>query len=248
MRTSNPTLNQRAFQNLGYGAVYGQTMTIDGTVNKTGFLLILLTLSAAVPWTLFFAFKAIPLVMLLALIGLIGGLITGLVTVFKKDWSMITAPLYACFEGLLLGSISAIFERSYPGIAIQAVGLTFGTLCGLLLAYRSGMIKVTENFKMGVIAATFGICLMYMVSFVLSLFGIRLGFIHGNGLLSIGISLVVVGVAALNLVLDFDFIENAARQGAPKYMEWYSAYGLLVTLVWLYLEILRLLSKLRSRD
>jgi uncharacterized YccA/Bax inhibitor family protein len=170
------------------------------------------------------------------------------VTVFKKSRAGVTAPIYALLEGLLLGGLSAIFEAQYPGIVIQAVGLTFGTLFCLLVAYTSRMIKVTQNFRLGVFAATGGIALFYLASMVLGFFGIHIPYIHEGGLIGIGFSLFIVVIAALNLVLDFDFIEQAAAQGAPRYMEWYGAFGLIVTLVWLYIEILRLLSKLRSRN
>jgi uncharacterized YccA/Bax inhibitor family protein len=183
----------------------------------------------------------------LVAIGGIGGFIAALVTIFKKEWSPITAPIYALLEGLALGGISAVFELRYPGIAMQAVGLTFGTLFVLLLAYHSGLIPVTEKFKLGVVAATGGIAVFYLVEFVLGFFGVHFAAINGSGLLGIGFSVVVVIVAALNLVLDFDFIESGVNAGAPKYMEWYGAFGLIVTLVWLYLEILRLLAKLNSR-
>jgi uncharacterized YccA/Bax inhibitor family protein len=179
--------------------------------------------------------------------GAIGGFIVALITVFKKTWSPITAPIYALLEGLFIGGISSIFEAKYPGIVIQAVGLTFGTLFGLLVAYKTGFIKATENFKLGVVAATGGIALIYFVSFILGFFGVGVPFIHESGLMGIGFSLFVVVIAALNLVLDFDFIEHGAEHGAPKYMEWYAAFGLMVTLVWLYIEILRLLAKLRDR-
>jgi uncharacterized YccA/Bax inhibitor family protein len=171
-----------------------------------------------------------------------------LVTVLKKTWSPITAPIYALLEGLVLGSASAMVEMRYPGIAMQAVGLTFGTLFALLLAYRAGVIRATEKFKMGVFAATGGIMVFYLVQFVLGFFGVRFAAINGSGPLGIVISLFIVVIAALNLVLDFDMIESGARAGAPKYMEWYGAFALMVTLIWLYLEILRLLTKLRSRD
>jgi uncharacterized YccA/Bax inhibitor family protein len=160
----------------------------------------------------------------------------------------VTGPIYALLEGLFLGGISAIFEARYPGIVIQAVSLTFGTLLVLLVAYTSRVIRPSENFKLGIVAATGGIALIYMASFVLGLFGVSMPYIHDNGLIGIGFSLFVVVIAALNLVLDFDFIENGASQGAPKYMEWYGAFGLMVTLIWLYIEILRLLAKLRSRN
>jgi len=180
--------------------------------------------------------------------GAIGGLVFAIATIFKKEWAPVTAPMYALTEGFFLGAISAIFEHRFPGIVMQAVMLTFGTLFALLFAYRSGLIKATENFKLGVVAATGGIALVYLASIVLSFFDIRVPFIHESGVIGIGFSLFVVVIAALNLVLDFDFIESGVEQKAPKYMEWYGAFGLMVTLVWLYVEFLRLLSKLQSRN
>ena len=246
MRTSNPALNERAFQ--GERAVLGDTMTLQGTVNKTGVLLICAVATAAWTWNLFLHSRSPQTVMPLALVGGIGGLIVAMVTIFKKQWAGITAPIYALLEGLVLGSISAILEVRFPGIAIQAVSLTFGTLVILLLAYRSGLIAVTEKFRLGIIAATGGIALFYIVEIVLGFFGIHFTAINGSGAIGIGFSVFVVIIAALNLVLDFDFIETGVRVGAPKYMEWYGAFGLMVTLIWLYFEILRLLSKLRSRE
>jgi uncharacterized YccA/Bax inhibitor family protein len=189
-----------------------------------------------------------PAMMVFMITGAIGGLITALITVFKKTWAPYTAPVYALLQGLFLGGISALFNQRFPGIVIQAVALTFGTLFGLLFAYKSGLIKVTENFKLGVMAATGGIAIAYFLSFILGMFGVNIGFMHSNGPVGIIISLVIVVVAALNLVLDFDFIESGAKNGAPKYMEWYASFGLMVTLIWLYLEMLRLLSKLSSRN
>jgi len=245
-RTSNPALNERAFQ--GERAVLGEAMTLQGTVNKTGVLLICAVATAAWTWNLFLHSHSPQTVMPLAVLGGIGGLIVAMVTIFKKEWSGVTAPIYALLEGLVLGSISAMLELRFPGIAIQAVSLTFGTLVVLLLAYRSGLIAVTEKFRLGVIAATGGIALFYIVEIVLGFFGVHFTAINGSGAIGIGFSIFVVIIAALNLVLDFDFIETGVRVGAPKYMEWYGAFGLMVTLIWLYFEILRLLSKLRSRD
>jgi uncharacterized YccA/Bax inhibitor family protein len=244
MRSGNPALTAETFT--GVRATSREdAMTIEGTVNKTAFSLIVLLLMATWTWNMGVADpRSGPLVLL----GVIGGLVTALVTVFKKTWAPVTTPIYAAFEGLALGGVSAMFESRYPGIASQAIFLTFGTLGALLLAYRSGFIRATENFKLGVFAATGGIGLVYLVGFVMSFFGASIPLIHGSGTVGILFSLFVVGVAALNLVLDFDFIEEGAKRGAPKYMEWYGAFGLLVTLVWLYLEILRLLSKLRERD
>ena len=244
-RTSNPVMKSGTFD--GVRALTGERgMTIDGTVNKTGVLLLCVAVPAMWTWTLVRTENA-PLAMLLLLAGLIGGFIMALVTVFKKAWSPVTAPIYALFEGLVLGGISAMFETAYPGIAIQAVMLTLGTLVALLLAYRSGMIRATEGFKKGVFAATGGIAIFYFVTFVLGIFGVHFPQIYGSGPIGIAFSLFVVVIAALNLVIDFDLIETGAAQGAPKYMEWYGAFALMVTLIWLYLEMLRLLSKLRSR-
>jgi uncharacterized YccA/Bax inhibitor family protein len=225
----------------------GETMTLEGTVNKTGILLLCAVATAAWTWHLAMNPATLPLDYLLLVVGLIGGLIFALITTFKKTWAPVTAPIYALLEGLVLGGISATLEQRYPGIAIESVCLTFGTMFVLLLAYRSGMIKVTQKFRLGVIAATGAIFLFYMVEILLGFFGIHFTAVNGSGWLGIGISLVIVCVAALNLVLDFDFIESGVAAGAPKYMEWYGAFGLMVTLVWLYLEMLRLMAKLRGR-
>jgi uncharacterized YccA/Bax inhibitor family protein len=246
LRTSNPALNPKAFQ-VG-GATFGESMTISGTVNKAGLLLICVVATAAWTWRQFMSSPAPETVAPYLIVGGIGGFIVALVTIFKKTWAPVTAPLYGLLEGLVLGGVSALFELRFPGIAIQAVGLTFGTLVALLLTYRSGLIRVTDSFRLGVVAATGGIALFYLATFILGFFGVHFNSIYGAGPIGIGFSVFVVIIAALNLVLDFDFIENAARAGAPKYMEWYAAFGLMVTLIWLYLEILRLLSKLRSRD
>jgi uncharacterized YccA/Bax inhibitor family protein len=216
-------------------------MTIKGTVDKTAIGLFLLVFSAYYtfgPGTTHF----VP-------VGIFGGLIVAIITIFKKQWSPITVPIYAILEGLALGSISYMFNESYDGIVVQAIGLTIAILASLLLAYRSGVIKATENFKLGVFAATGGIFLLYMASIIMSFFGASISVLDptNSSLMSIGISLFVVVIASLNLVLDFDFIEEGAEKGAPKYMEWYGAFGLLVTLIWLYLEILKLLAKTRNR-
>ncbi len=244
LRTSNPALNPKAFQ----GAVAaGEAMTLQGTVNKTGILLILTVASAAWTWERFLV-GGPQATMPLLIGGAIGGLVVALVTIFKKEWSPITAPLYALLEGLVLGGISAAVNASAPGLALEAVSLTFGTLFVLLAAYSSGLIPVTNTFRLGVVAATGGIAVIYLVTMVLGFFGVHTFSIYGNGAIGIAFSAFVVIIAALNLVLDFDFIASAARMGVPKYMEWYSAFGLMVTLIWLYLEVLRLLGKLRNRN
>ena len=247
-KSGNPAFKSKAFSHRSSDFSTDQVMTLSGTVNKTGFYLLLLTLSAAYTWNIFFNSGDPSSVAGLMIFGLIGGLIAAMVTIFKPTVANISAPIYALLQGLAIGGISAMFESSYEGIVIQAVTLTFGTLAALLLAYKSGLIKPTENFRLMLFAATGGIFVLYMLNFVMSFFGASIGFIHSNGIMGIGFSLVVVAIAALNLVLDFDFIEQAAEQGAPKYLEAYGAFSLMVTLVWLYLEILRLLAKLNSRN
>ena len=228
--------------------ITGEVMTLNGTVNKTGILLGILVLTAVYTWNLFFQTGNPAAVMPIAIGGAIGGFVLALITIFKKAWSPYTAPIYAALEGLFLGGISAIFEYQYPGIVIQATGLTLGTLASLLVLYKLGIIKPTENFRLMIVSATMGIAVLYLISMIMNMFGSSgIGFIHSNGLFGIGFSLFVVAIAALNLVLDFDFIEQGSELGAPKYMEWFGAFSLMVTLIWLYLEMLRLLAKLRSR-
>ncbi|MGB2627152.1 MAG: Bax inhibitor-1/YccA family protein [Candidatus Acidiferrum sp.] len=243
-RSNNPVLKESAFS--GQLAT-GQSMTIQGTVNKTGLLLLCVVVTSAYTWGLGRSQSpeaAYPWM----LGGAIGGFVVALVTIFKKEWSPVTAPLYALLEGLFLGGISILFERSYPGIAVRAVALTFATLLVLLLAYKTGIIRATRGFKLGVLVATGAIAVVYMISMVASIFfHTQFSFLYSSSPLSIGISLFVVAIAALNLILDFDMIESAARMGAPRYMEWYGAFGLMVTLIWLYTEILRLLGKVQRR-
>jgi uncharacterized YccA/Bax inhibitor family protein len=245
LRSGNPALGADTFRDASIGRSTGDVMTVGGTVNKTGVCLLVLMAAATYTWNL--GMSGDPAARTYMMVGVIGGLIAAMATVFKKEWAPVTAPAYAALEGLALGGISAVFETRYPGIVSQAVFLTFGTLAALLLAYRSGFIRATENFKLGVFAATGGIALLYLIGFVMSFFGARIPLIHESGTVGIVFSLFVVTVAALNLVLDFDFIEQGAERGAPRFMEWYAAFGLLVTLVWLYLEILHLLSKLQER-
>ena len=247
MRTANPALNSKTFTDVAILSDPSRIMTIQGTVNKTLLMLTLVLIPASWTWNMFFNSGNPQVIMPWLFGGVFGGFIVALITIFKKQWSPITAPMYSVLEGLALGGISAFFEARFPGVVIQAVALTFGTLFCLLLAYKSGIIRATENFKLGVVAATGGIALIYIVTMILGFFGIRMPYIHESGIIGIGFSAFVVIIAALNLVLDFDFIENGAQSGAPKFMEWYAAFGLVVTLIWLYLEILRLLAKLSSR-
>ena len=240
MRSGNPTLNQNTFKNLSKTSS-SDVMTIDGAVNKTTLSLMILLFCA------YYTYSTANTGLIM--VGFIGGFITALVTIFKKEWSAITVPIYSILQGLALGGISAIYNHMYTGIVQQAIFLTMGIFGALLFAYKSKIIAPTENFKLGVFAATGGIALIYFISFVMSFFGNGLAIMNpqNSSLFSIGFSLFVVIIASLNLVLDFDFIEEASEMGVPKYMEWYSAFGLLVTLIWLYLEILRLLAKLQSR-
>ncbi|MDA7810306.1 Bax inhibitor-1/YccA family protein [Flavobacteriaceae bacterium] len=244
-RSGNPALSSKTFENAirtNRGPIIkDDVMTIKGTVDKTAICLVLL-ISAG-----YFSFEENSTTLMIG--GFIGGLIMLIVTIFKKHLSPITVPLYALFQGLLLGGISFMYGQLYDGIVFNAIMITLSILISLLFAYRSGIIKATENFKLGVFAATGGIVLVYIFSFIASFFGAGFSIMNpSNGsLLSIGFSLLVIVIASLNLVLDFDFIEEGAEKGAPKYMEWYGAFGLLVTLIWLYLEILRFLAKLNSR-
>jgi uncharacterized YccA/Bax inhibitor family protein len=246
MRTANPAFSGDTYDVRSAYAGYGPAMTISGTVNKAGILMLCVLGTAAWTWNQFFTTGDIASVSGYTMVGAIGGFIVALVTIFKKEWSPVTAPIYALLEGLFLGSLSATLEVRYPGIAIESVALTFGTCFCMLLAYRSGLIRPTQKFMMGIVAATGGIAVVYFASMLLGFFHVQIPGIFGSGPVGIIFSLVVVVIAALNLILDFNFIEQGALHGAPKYMEWYSAFGLMVTLIWLYLEIIRLLSKLRS--
>jgi uncharacterized YccA/Bax inhibitor family protein len=246
MRTSNPLLKADTFDLRNEGTT---TMTIMGTVNKTALLVAIVFVAAIWTWNQFPPQGGMPKSAIGWLIGAgIGGVVLSLVTSFKPTIAWITAPAYALCEGVLMGAISALFEARFPGIAMQATGITATTLLALLFAYRSGIIRATENFKLGVTAATGGIALLYIATWILGMFGVQMPFIHESGIIGIGISMFIVVIAALNLVLDFDFIEKGEANGAPKHMEWYASFGLLVTLVWLYFETLRLLAKLQSRD
>lgn len=243
MRTANPTLTDSTFASLGIGAA--KPMTLQGTVNKTALFLALVFISAVFTWQKALVNPAAAMPWMWG--GAIAGFVLCMVTCFKKEWAAVTGSLYAVAEGLFLGALSALYEQRFQGIVLQAVLLTIGVLLALLAVYSMRLIKATENFKLGLFAATGGIALVYLATIVLGFFGIQIPYIHDSGTVGIGFSIVVVIIAALNLVLDFDFIENGCTHGAPKYMEWYAAFGLLVTLVWLYIEILRLLAKLASR-
>lgn len=244
--TGNPTLTPKVFSDAGR-VLPGEAMTVQGTVNKTAVLLGLTTISASYTWHLFWQAGATPSYGWLAG-GAIAGFVFAMITCFKMEWSPVTAPIYAVCEGLFIGGMSSLFEQRFPGIVIQAVMLTFGTLAALLAAYTTGLIRASSGFRRGVFAATGGIAILYLVSMVLGFFHIQIPGIFGSGPVGIIFSVAVVIIAALNLVLDFDLIESGAQQGAPKYLEWYGAFALMVTLIWLYMEILRLLAKLNRRD
>ena len=239
-RSGNPVLTSNAFNTT---AISSETMTINGTVNKTFLSLTLLMVTG------YYTFMSGQIMSGFAIFSLIAAFIVAIITMYKKEWSPITVPIYAILEGIGLGWFSYSFNSLYDGIVLSAICITVSILLAMLMIYRSGLIKPTENFKLGVCAATGGIALLYIINLVMSFFGSQMGImnIQNASLMSIGFSLFVIVIAALNLVVDFDFIEEGAEKGAPKYMEWFGALGLMVTLVWLYLEILRLLAKLRSR-
>jgi uncharacterized YccA/Bax inhibitor family protein len=251
-KSSNPVLGSAVFNKVHAGT-QSDVMTIEGTVNKTGLMFLILAFAAMFTWRKFFgAFDysspeaAFSVVAPWLIGGGIGGFIVAIITVFSPRYSNITAPIYAVLEGLFLGGISAFFESRFPGLVMRAVALTFGVFLIMLFLFRSGKIRATGKFRMAIMAATGGIALIYLISFIAGLFGTSFNFLHGSGVMGIGFSLVVVAIAALNLILDFDFIQRGVSARAPKIMEWYGAFGLMVTLVWLYIEILRLLSKLAS--
>lgn len=246
MQTSNPVLTTDTFPRQGNLSI-GEAMTMQGTVFKTLLLLAVVMLSSLWTWSLFLKTGNPASVQGLMIIGVVGGLILAIATTFKQTWAPITAPLYAAFQGLFIGGISAIMNAAFPGIVIQAATLTFGTLAAMLFLYQTKWIQVNDTFRMIVVSATGGIMVAYLISWVLSFFGIQVPFIYGNGIAGILFSLFVIGVAALNFVLDFDFIDRAVARGTPKYMEWYGAFALMVTMIWLYIEFLRLLSKLKQR-
>lgn len=239
-------MSGKIYEKVG-SALSDNTMTINGTLNKIGLMLVLLVVSASYTWKLVLADDP-SRVGTLAIVGAIGGFVVAMITVFRPKSSPYTAPVYAILEGMFLGAISAVINVQYPGVAFQAVMLTIGTLFTMLFLYRSGTIRATPKFRRGVMMATGAVFFAYMISWILSLLGMPMGFMHSSGPLGILISLVIIVIAALNLIMDFDFIEKGAQMGAPKYMEWFGAFGLMVTLIWLYIEFLRLLSRFAGRD
>ncbi|WP_343703068.1 Bax inhibitor-1/YccA family protein [Chitinophaga sp.] len=242
IESKNPVLSEKTFQEASR-AQYSESMTLNGTVGKMAFLLALVLASAVYSWG---AFARGENVMPYMIGGAIGGLVLALVISFKKEWAAYLAPAYALAKGLLLGAVSAYYASRWDGIVLQAVGLTIATFIGMLVLYRARIIRATERFKSVMFAAVTGIAIFYLIAFVLGFFNISIPFLHEGSLIGIGFSVVVTAVAALMLIIDFDMIENGITQGAPKYFEWYASFALLVTLIWLYLEILRLVSKINS--
>ena len=254
---ANPALNERTFSDERLRTVdprifdptetWRDRMTLDGVVIKSAALLLLVAAFGVVGWSQVERTELGVRLPGWLLIGLLGGLGIAIVTMFKPNIARFTAPIYAVVEGLVLGAISAAYDFRYDGIVVQAVGLTIAVFALMLVLFATKKIEVTDKLRTGVMAATGAIFLVYMVSLVVNLFGGNMPFIHDSGPIGIGFSLFVVGLAAFNLLLDFDVIQKGIAAGAPKQFEWYSAFGLLVTLVWLYLELLRLLAKLRDR-
>jgi uncharacterized YccA/Bax inhibitor family protein len=250
-KSGNPTLTQKMFDSSLHLASQAQgTMSVRGAINKFGFLMIMVIAGAVYNWHMFDQ-QQFGTMQTLMIVGIIGGLISALAISFKPNWAAYIAPLYGLLEGLFIGGISALvnatYAKQYPGLVIQAVGLTFGVAIAMFLLYNFRVITVTNKLRSIIFSATFGILIFYALTWILRLFGVNVSFVYDSSMLSIGISLFVVAIAALNLLLDFDMIEQGAERGAPKFMEWYGAFGLLVTLVWLYLEILKLLMKFAGR-
>ncbi|CAM3723143.1 Bax inhibitor-1/YccA family protein [Flavobacterium gelidilacus] len=249
-KSSNPFLKENKFKNTSRTndeaiAVHQETMTVSGTINKSFTMLFMLLSTALVSWWLV-GNGYNPMIFTIG--GGIVGLILVLIASFKPTTSPYTAPAYALFEGLFIGGLSAVFEAMYPGLVIQAVSATFITFLVCFGLYKYNIVKVTETFKSVVIGATMAIFAFYLISWIASMFMTFQPIHQGNSLMSIGISVFVIIVAALNLFLDFDMIEKGSKTGAPKYMEWFASMGLMITLVWLYVEFLRLFAKLSSRD
>jgi uncharacterized YccA/Bax inhibitor family protein len=246
-KSHNPVLGEKAFKGLTLSSDSSERMTLQGTMNKTGLLMLLVMAGAYYTWTAFAKGQNVQMYMIG---GAIGGFVVALITVFKKEWAPYTAPAYALLQGLFLGAISAVynmaFEAKMPNIITNAVGLTVSVGIAMFLLYHFKVIKVTEKFRSVIVMATFGIMIFYVVVIVARLFGAQMAFMHDSSPLGIGLSLFIIGIAAMNLLLDFDMIDQGAAHGAPKYMEWFGGFALLVTLVWLYLEILRLLSRFAS--
>jgi uncharacterized YccA/Bax inhibitor family protein len=246
MRTSNPAFRDGTFSVVLPDVGPKHLMTIQGAIHRAEALLLMVVAASGWAWIRFSATRHGRELLVYILLGFVSEFAVALLTILKPSWSPITAPIYAVLEGLCLGVLSAALELRYPGIVIEAVVLTFGTCFCLLLAYQSGLAPVTKGLRLGVVSATGGIAVAYLVSMVMPIVGIRMPYSFARGPVGIIISLVIVAVAALNLAIDFDFIERGAQGGAPKYMEWYAAFGLMLTLTWLYLEILRLLTKVRD--
>ena len=250
--TSNPALRRMGRGGFPQALAGEGTMSVSGTINRTIALIALVVIGAAWVWSRYAAAlatapdSAYQAVTGYLIVGVIGGLILALATAFKPRWAKFTAPLYAVLEGLFVGAVSALFNHLYPGVVLEAVGLTFAVMIAMLVLYRTGIVKVTPKLRRGIMAATFGVLLFYGVSWLVTLFGVDTSMLFGHSKLSIIISLVIVGIAAFNLVLDFDFIDRGSAAGLPRYMEWYGAFALTVTLVWLYLEMLRLMGATRQ--
>ncbi len=245
-KSGNPTLTQKMFDKSGADTQAQGVMSVRGTMNKFGFLLIMLMGGAFYTWNLYSTGNPGQMQTLM-LVGIFGGFIAAMAIIFKPTWAPYIAPAYGLLEGLFIGGISAImndaFQKNYPGLVMQAVGLTFGVAIAMFLLYNFRIIRATAKFKSMIFSATLGIGIFYLLTIVLGFFGVSVPFMYDASPLGIGISLFIVAIAALNLILDFDMIERGAEQGAPKFMEWYGAFGLMVTIVWLYIEILKLLSR-----
>lgn len=250
-KSSNPTVSEKVFQkSITDSNVSAERMTISGSIGKFGFLLLMVMAGAFYTWNLLAKGQG-SLMNTLMMVGIFGGLVTAMIIIFKPQTAKYLAPLYALLEGFFLGGISVIvnnmFAAEYPGIVMQAVGLTFAVALGMLALYSFRVIRATKKFRAMIYSATLGILIFYVITWVLGMFNVNVGFMHDSSLLGIGISLFIVAIAAMNLILDFDMIEKGAQMGAPKHMEWYGAFGLMITMVWLYLEILKLLSRFAGR-
>jgi uncharacterized YccA/Bax inhibitor family protein len=254
-RTSNPIFGKRTYENAWANSTSTETMTLNGAINKTALAVLFVFAAAFYTWQQYFKVfdpanpaLASGAVMKYLLIGGIGGFIVALVATFTPKWSGFTTPIYAILEGMFLGALSAMFEAQFPGLVIRAVALTFAVFLSMLFIYRQRIIRVTSGFRRGMMAALMGLMMVYLVSWIAGMFGANVSYLHGGGSFGLIFSVIVTGISAFSLMLDFDFIEQNAANRAPKYMEWYSVFGLMVSLIWLYINLLRLLSIFANRD
>ena len=247
-KSGNPIFKEDTFRPINFDREGQEVMSLQGTINKTGLLLLFVGVGAVYSWNYALKIETWETLKMYSIGCAIAAFVCAIVLNFKKEWAAYLAPAYSLLQGVSLGIISCLMDYIFPGIALQALTITMAIFGVMLLAYKFKLLQATPMFKKVVIISTIGIGVVYLISIGMRLFGAEMPFLHDNSPIGIGISLFIVVIAALNFILDFHYIEENVKNGAPKNMEWFAAFGLIVTLVWLYIEVLRLLSKLRSND